>query len=60
MAVGQAFTLAEVWNDLRYTDQSDLLVIASAIILIRLARESWRASPLWKKDAESEAAEAKS
>jgi len=51
MAVGQAFTLAETWNDLRYTDQSDLLVLASAIILFQLARESWRASPLWKKES---------
>ena len=60
MAVGQAFTLAETWNDLRYTDQSDLLVLGSTIILIRLARESWRASPLWKKEPASEAGEAKS
>ena len=51
MAVGQAFTLAETWNDLRYTDQSDLLVLASAIILFQLARESWRAAPLWKKES---------
>ena len=55
VAVGQAFTLAEAWNDLRYTDQSYLLVIASAIILIKLARESWRAAPLWKKEAAAEA-----
>jgi hypothetical protein len=59
MAVGQAFTLAEVWNDLRYTDQSDLLVLGTTIILIRLARESWRAAPLWKKEQESKAGEAK-
>ncbi len=54
MAVGQAFSLAEAWNDLRYTDQSYLLVIASAIILVQLARESWRAAPLWKKETESQ------
>jgi hypothetical protein len=59
MAVGQAFTLAEAWNDLRYTDQSYLLLLACAIILVLLARESWRAAPLWKKEAAAEAGEAK-
>jgi len=57
MAVGQAFTLAETWTDLRYTDQSDLLLLAFGLILIHLARESWRAAPLWKKEPESDAEE---
>ena len=56
LAVCQAFTAAEQWNDLRYTDQSILLLIAFGMILIHLARQSWRAAPLWKKEEpESEA-----
>jgi hypothetical protein len=56
LAVCQAFTAAEQWNDLRYTDQSILLLIAFGMILILLARQSWRAAPLWKKEEpESEA-----
>ncbi|HJX52970.1 MAG TPA: discoidin domain-containing protein [Polyangia bacterium] len=55
MAVGQAFTLGEVWTDLRYTDQSDLLLLAFGLILIHLARDSWRAAPLWKKEPPAEA-----
>ena len=55
MAIGQAFTLAEQWNDLRYTDQSFLLLIAFTLILIRWARESWRAAPLWKAEQPTEA-----
>jgi len=47
MAVGQAFTLAEGWTDTRYTYQSFLLLIGFTIILIELARESWRLAPLW-------------
>jgi hypothetical protein len=39
-----------MWTDLRYTDQSILLLIAVGFLLIRLARESWRRSPLWKKE----------
>ena len=55
MAVGQSFTLAEPWTDLRYTDQSALLLVGFTLFLIGLARESWRAAPLWKKEQESEA-----
>jgi peptidoglycan/LPS O-acetylase OafA/YrhL len=56
LAVCQAFTAAEQWNDLRYTDQSILLLIAFGMILIHLALQSWKAAPLWKKDeSESEA-----
>ena len=50
LAVGQAFTMGELWNDLRYADQSALLIVACTIVLLWLARESWRASPLWKKE----------
>jgi len=57
LAVCQAFTTAEQWNDLRYTDQSVLLLIAFGMLLIHLARQSWRAAPLWKKAQESEADE---
>jgi hypothetical protein len=57
LAVGQAFTAAEQWNDLRYTDQSILLLIAFGMILIHLARQSWRAAPLWKKEEPAEAGE---
>jgi hypothetical protein len=55
LAVCQAFTAAEQWNDLRYTDQSILLLIAFGMILIHLARQSWLAAPLWKKEEESKA-----
>ena len=55
LAMGQAFTLGEPWTDLRYTDQSDLLLFAFALILIQLARDSWRAAPRWTKEPESEA-----
>ncbi|HJX66201.1 MAG TPA: discoidin domain-containing protein [Polyangia bacterium] len=56
LAVSQAFTAAEQWNDLRYTDQSILLLIAFGMMLIYLARQSWRAAPLWKRyEPESEA-----
>ena len=47
MAVGQYFTLAEGWTDSRYTYQSFLLLIGFAIIMVELARESWRLAPLW-------------
>ena len=53
LAVGQAFTAAEQWADLRYTDQSDLLLVAFTLILIHWARQSWRAAPLSKKEQES-------
>ena len=55
LAVGQAFTAAEQWADLRYTDQSILLLIAFTLILIHWARQSWRVAPLWKKEQKSEA-----
>lgn len=56
LAVSQAFTAAEQWNDLRYTDQSILLLIAFGVMLIHMARQSWLAAPLWKRDEpESEA-----
>jgi hypothetical protein len=55
LAVGQSLTFAEQWNDLRYTDQSFLLLIAFTLILIRLARQSWLAAPLWKKEPPAEA-----
>lgn len=56
LAVCQAFTAAEQWIDLRYTDQSILVLIAFGMFLIHLARQSWRAAPLWKKEEpESEA-----
>ena len=50
LAAGQAFTMAEFWSDLRFADQSAMLIIACAIVLVWLARDSWRASPLWKKE----------
>ena len=46
MAIGQFFTLAEGWTDLRYTYQSILLLIGSFIILVELAVESLRLYPL--------------
>jgi hypothetical protein len=55
LAVGQSFTMAELWNDLRYTDQSALLLVAFSLILIGLVRQSWRAAPLWKKGAQGKA-----
>jgi len=58
MAVGQAITLGEPWADLRYTDQSAMLLLGFALILIHLARESWRAAPLWKKEQKGEAGKA--
>jgi len=58
LAVGQALSLAELWNDMRYTDQSVLLLIGFGWLLIRLARESWRLSPLWKKDRDQEKSDA--
>jgi hypothetical protein len=48
MCVGQYFTLAEGWTDLRYTYQSFLLLIGFGIILVQLAWESLRLAPLLK------------
>lgn len=47
MAIGQFFTLAEGWTDLRYTYQSILLLAGSLWILIELAVDSLRSFPLW-------------
>ena len=55
LAVGQSFTAAEQWNDLRYTDQSAVLLVAFSLILIGLARQSWLAEPLWKKREQAKA-----
>jgi hypothetical protein len=55
LAVGQSFTAAEQWNDLRYTDQSALFLVALSLILIGLARQSWLAAPLWKKGEQGKA-----
>ena len=48
MCVGQGFTLAEGWTDLRYTYQSFLLLIGFAIILAYLAWESLKLAPFVK------------
>ncbi len=48
MCIGQYFTLAEGWTDLRYTYQSFLLLIGFGIILLLLAWESLRLAPLLK------------
>jgi hypothetical protein len=49
MCIGQAFTLAEGWTDLRYTQQSFLLLIGFAIILGYLAWESLKLAPFTKR-----------
>jgi hypothetical protein len=48
MCIGQYFTLAEGWTDLRYTYQSFLLLIGFGIILLLLAWESLTLAPLLK------------
>jgi hypothetical protein len=48
MCIGQYFSLAEGWTDLRYTYQSFLLLIGFAIILFDLAWESLKLAPLRK------------
>jgi len=48
MCVGQTFTLAEAWTDVRYTYQSFLLLIGFGIILIWLAWESVKLAPFVK------------
>jgi len=45
MCIGQYFTLAEGWTDLRYTYQSFLLLIGFGIILAHLAWESLKLAP---------------
>ena len=45
MCIGQHFTLAEGWTDLRYTYQSFLLLIGFGIILAHLAWESLKLAP---------------
>lgn len=42
MCVGQYFTLAEGWSDLRYTYQSFVLLGACVLLLAPLARAGWR------------------
>jgi hypothetical protein len=59
MAVGQCFTLAEGWTDLRYTYQSFLLLIGLGIILAYLAWESLTLSPFVKRPALEPAPSAK-
>jgi hypothetical protein len=57
MCIGQYFTLAEGWTDLRYTYQSFLLLIGFGIILVQLAWESLRLAPLRKPLPAAEAAD---
>jgi hypothetical protein len=52
MCVGQYFTLAEGWTDLRYTYQSFLLLIGFGIILTQLAWESLNLAPIPAAQAE--------
>jgi hypothetical protein len=49
MCIGQYFTLAEGWTDLRYTYQSFLLLIGFGIILFTLAWESLKLAPFAKR-----------
>jgi hypothetical protein len=49
MCIGQYFTLAEGWTDLRYTYQSFLLLIGFGIILAHLAWESLKLAPFAKR-----------
>jgi hypothetical protein len=50
--VGQSLSQAEAWNDVRYADQSFLLVAAVALLLITAFRQAKRQAPLWGKDAD--------
>jgi hypothetical protein len=54
MCIGQYFTLAEGWTDLRYTYQSFLLLIGFGIILAHLAWESLKLAPFGKRAAPAE------
>ncbi|HEX7500842.1 MAG TPA: hypothetical protein VF524_11155, partial [Polyangia bacterium] len=56
MCIGQYFTLAEGWTDLRYTYQSFLLLIGFGIILAHLAWESLKLAPFSKPIASPAAA----
>jgi hypothetical protein len=58
MCIGQYFTLAEGWTDLRYTYQSFLLLIGFSVILVQLAWESLKLAPLRKPLPAAEATEA--
>jgi hypothetical protein len=49
MCIGQYFTLAEGWTDLRYTYQSFLLLIGFGIILAHLAWESLKLAPFGER-----------
>jgi hypothetical protein len=49
MCIGQYFTLAEGWTDLRYTYQSFLLLIGFGIILAHLAWESLKLAPFGRR-----------
>jgi hypothetical protein len=57
MCIGQYFTLAEGWTDLRYTYQSFLLLIGFTFILFDLAWESLKLAPLRKPQPAPETAE---
>jgi hypothetical protein len=56
MCIGQYFSLAEGWTDLRYTYQSFILLFGFAIILLWLAWESLTLAPLGKQQPQPEAA----
>jgi len=49
MCIGQYFSLAEGWTDVRYTYQSFLLLIGFGIILAHLAWESLKLAPFTKR-----------
>jgi len=57
MCIGQYFTLAGGWTDLRYTYQSFLLLIGFAVILFDLAWESLKLAPLRKPQPAPDTAE---
>jgi hypothetical protein len=48
MCIGQYFSLAEGWTDMRYTYQSFILLIGFGLILVLLAWESLTLAPLLK------------
>jgi len=54
MCMGQYFTLAEGWTDLRYTYQSFILLIGFGIILAHLACESLKLAPFSRAREPSE------
>jgi hypothetical protein len=59
MCVGQYFTYAEGWGDLRYTWQSFVLLIGFVAIMIPLALQGWRdlRASLWPPASPSSPAE---